>query len=510
MAIRFTKFIDITSAVGGVSQVSVRIWCARVFTTNVLIGPTSILQFATANDVGLFFGFQSEEYTRAVNYFAYVSPLGVQPTAIQFARFVAAAQPATIFGATSVPALATLQAISAGLLSLQFGSTVVALTGINLSTATTLAGVATLIQTALRANAAAELSSATVTWNTSAQAFDFVASTANVTTEALAVVQPAGVVTNTDVAAALGWYSSQGAVVNSAQIAESRLAGFNRVMSVNNNCGSFCYTRASTLTLADAAAIATANAALNVMFIFRVYVSPEVYATWSAALIGLAGVGLEFESDSLLQYIEMLPMSIQAAIDFDAVDGTVGFMYKQNSLYSPSVTDDGVSDTLDAARVNYYGQTQKGGQVINFYQRGVLCGGSTAPVDSTIFANEQWFKDLQGTNLINLQLSAGRIPANARGQAMCELVLQSGIDAAVRNGTISVDSTLTIIQQAFITSQTGDRTAWQQLQVIGYWMATNITEAVNTSGVTEYTLNYVILYRKDDVIKTIIGSHQLI
>ena len=213
-------------------------------------------------------------------------------------------------------------------------------------------------------------------------------------------------------------------------------------------------------------------------------------------------------------------MSIHAAINFNAVSGTVGFMYKQNGAFFPSVTTDTLSDALDAARVNYYGQTQSAGANISFYQDGVLCGGATAPVDSTVFANEQWFKDLMGSSLMNLQLAVGQIPANKRGQSMCELVIQgqeataqapaTGIMAAVANGTISVNSTLTLTQQIFVTQQTNDPTAWQQVQTTGYWFATNITSAVAPSGVTVYTLNYTIIYRKDDVIKVIVGSHQLI
>lgn len=526
--IRFSKYININSVVGAAAQVPQRLWCGRVFTTNPLVGPNAILQFTDPADVGTFFGTSSEEYQRAVNYFDYESPLGTAPVAIQFARFVNALQPALIYGEAAIANLATLAAITAGVLSFQFGSTTVNLTGISLSGSATLAAVATALQTAIRAGSGApngELTSATVTWNATAQAFDFAASPTGVVTELFNVITPAGAVPATDVAAALGWYASQGAIITTPSIAESRVAGFSRVNSMNNNFGELTYTDASALTLSDATAVAQANAALNVMSIFRVYVTPLTWATWSAALIGIAGVGLEYEDDSVTgarQYLEMLPMSIHASINYNAVNGTVGFMYKQNGVYTASINDNPgtvQSDTLDAARVNYYGVTQTGGANISFYQEGVLCGSATAPVDSTVFANEQWFKDMCGVNLMNLQLSVGEIPANKRGQNMCEMVLQgqpatsltpaSGIELAVANGTISANSTLNLTQQIYITNQTNDSTAWQQVQSVGYWKGSNITSAV-VNGVTKYSLNYTIIYRKDDVIKQINGSHQLI
>lgn len=528
MSIRFTKYINITSVVGAAAQVPQRQWCARVFTTNPLVGPNAILQFTDAIDVGTFFGTNSEEYQRAVNYFDYLSPLGTAPQAIQYARYVVASQPATIYGEASISVLATLKAITAGLLSFKFGATQVDLTAISFAAAATLTDVASELQTAIRAGTGApngELTNATVDWNATTQAFDFSASPTGVVTELFNVVTPTGAVPATDVAAALGWYASQGALVNDAAVAESAVAGFGRVTSLNNNCGEFVHTDAAALMLADVTAVAQANAALNVMFIYRVMVTPLTWSTWSAALIGIAGVGLEYEDVGVTgarQYIEMLPMSIHAAINFNATNGTVGFMYKQNGVYTASINDNPgtiQSDTLDAARVNYYGQTQTAGQNISFYQEGVLCGGATAPVDSTVFANEQWFKDMTGANLMNLQLSVGQIPANQRGQGMCDVTLQgqpatalspaTGIELAVANGTISVNSTLSLAQQAYITQQTGSATAWQQVQTIGYWKGSTITSAV-VNGVTKFTYNYTIIYRKDDVIKAIVGSHQLI
>jgi hypothetical protein len=531
MAIRFSKYIDISSVVGAAAQVPQRQWCGRIFTTNSLVGPNQVLQFTSADDVGDFFGTTSEEYQRAVNYFDYESPLGTAPVAIQYARWVEANQPALVYGESQVAVLATLNAITAGKLTLQFGATQVALTGLDFASDGTLAAVATTLQTALVAAASqapnGELATCTVSWNATTQAFDFSASSTVTATENFAVISPSGITPQTDVAAALGWYASQGAQVLSASLLETRVAGFNRVTSLNNNCGEFCYTDTSDLTLSDATAVGQANAALNVMFIFRVYATPTDWATWQAALIGIAGLGLEYEDISVTggrEYIEMLPMSIHASINYNAVNGAVNFMFKANSnAYTASINDNPgtvQSDTLDAARVNYYGVTQTGGQNISFYQRGVLCGGATAPVTSTVFANEQWFKDMCGANLMNLQLSVGQIPANKRGQNMCELVLEgqpataltpaSGIQLAIANGTISANAPLSLSQQIYITQQTNDSTAWQQVQNTGYWKATNITSAVAESAVTEYTLNYTIIYRKDDTINTIVGSHQLI
>lgn len=515
MAIRFTKYVNITSVVGAAAQVPQRQWCARVFTTNHMVGPNSILQFASAGDVGEFFGTSSEEYDRAIAYFLYASPLGTAPQAIQFARFVDVDQPVAIYGEGSIAVLATLQGVSAGKLSFKFGATQVNITGIDLSATVSLTDAASELQTAIRAASGApngELTNATVVWNSTAQAFDLTGSATVTATELFRVVTPTSVGPTTDVATLLGWYESQGALVNDAHLQEAPDAGFTRVIDLDNNFGEFCYTDTAALTIDEVVDVAAINATLNVMFIYRVYVTPALWATWQVALIGYAGVGLEYEDVAVTgarEYIEMLPMAIHGAINFNSVNGAVGFMYKQNAAYTPSVSADALSDSLDTARVNYYGVTQTAGAKISFYQRGVLCGGATAPVDSTVFANEQWFKDLQGSALMNLQLSLGQIPANKRGQSLCDNVLLSGIEAALINGTISANSTLSIQQQIYVTQQTGDPTAWQQVQNIGWWKGSQITSTI-IGGVTNYTYAYTIIYRKDDVVKSITGSHQLI
>jgi len=53
MAIKFTKYINITSGVGGTALVANRELIARVFTDNVL-SPRNILEFTNASDVGTY------------------------------------------------------------------------------------------------------------------------------------------------------------------------------------------------------------------------------------------------------------------------------------------------------------------------------------------------------------------------------------------------------------------------------------------------------------------------
>lgn len=513
MSIPFSKYINIASGVGGASNLGTRTLVGRIFTTNPLLSPSAILSFSgqtAAADVGAYFGTSSDEYLRAVKYFGYVSPLIAVPSSLQFARWANADSPAAIFGDKTAKVVATLKLIVAGSLSLQFGASVIPITGINFGSIVALADVATALQTALRANAAPELTTCTVTYNALTSQFIFTASPTGVTTETMSVVQVgAGI---TDVAAGLGWYTSTGAIYSDARVAEQPVDAFTRSVNANNNFGSFNFSKTTNApTLPQNIALATYNKTLNVAYQFHINVSPANAVTWSAALLSIGGVGLTQELPTLNEYPEQIPMAVQAATDFTKSNGVVGYMYKQIAGVTPSVTDGPTSDATDALRINYYGNTQVNGQLVSFYQRGVLMGLATDPVDMNTYSNEQWLKSTVAAGLMSAQLSLGRIPANTQGIGIVlQVVQQQGVDPALLNGTISVGKLLNTTQKIFITQQTNDNNAWQQVQNIGYWLGCVIQSYVTTDGRTEYKAVYTLIYSKDDTIRRIDGSHQLI
>ena len=161
-------------------------------------------------------------------------------------------------------------------------------------------------------------------------------------------------------------------------------------------------------------------------------------------------------------------------------------------------------------RVNCYGETASAGQKLAFFQRGYLQGGATAPLDMNVHANEQWFKAFLSSRLLSLQLSMGKIPANNDGRGMALGQVIEGVNLAKFNGTISVGKDLNVAQQIVITQLSGDPDAWRDVQVNGFWADVQIAERIGESGVTEYVAQYTVAYSKNDVMRKIEGSHNLI
>lgn len=504
MAIRFSKYVRIVSGVGGAATVRLRELIGRLISSSPLIDPLTVLEFTSAADVAEYFGSSSPEYRRALFYFSYMSPAISSPRKISFSRFAPSGAAASIFGGGPAASLVNLKLASAGVITFVFNGTPVTVTGIDLSAAASLADVAAAIETALNANADTHLATATVTYDAVNARFDF---SAGLIDDATVALQPAGSGAN-DLRTALAWTDGAGAIFTRGVAPQEATDAFNVGMDVSNNFGSFAFI--DTLTLDQIAQIAAANAGQNVTFQYMVRVPSVADAvSYSAALLGFAGSALTL-APLADEFPELAPMAQLAATDYEKSNAVVNYMFKQFAGLTPSVTTDAVSDSLDAQRVNYYGRTQTAGQTLDFYQRGLLMGPTSAPLDMNVYANEQWLKDSAGASLMSLLLSSGRVPANAAGRGQVLAVLQETIDAALNNGTISVGKTLTAPQKLFVTQQTNDPLAWHQVQDIGYWVDATIVPYVGPGGTQEYKVIYQLIYSKDDAIRAIDGTHSLV
>ena len=502
MAVSQSRYVSITSGVGAQTTVAERQLIGRLFTDNVLLPPQSYKEFSSLDEVGAYFGTASNEYLRATPYFAFVSKNITQAQLISFSRWVDVAQAGVIYGANGTYLLSTFTAVTTGALNLTIGATQFTLTGINLSAAGTLAAVASDIQTAIRAHTAggSDWTAATVSYDVTNQRFILTGGVAG--PEAMAIgVAGSGV----DLGPLLGWTEAT-AIVGQGSAVETITDTLDTASGLSNNFGSFLFIPA--LDQAQIVEAATWNDAQNVLYMFMVGVTASNASAISAAVADYGGTALTLSPLSD-EYPEMSPMIILAATRYDNINSVQNYMFQNGFTWTPSVLKDLDADTYDALNVNYYVQTQNAGQFINFYATGVLTGISTDPVDQNVYANEQWLKDALAAQLMTLLLALANVSANAQGVAQITAILQSVIQQAVANGTISIGKPLDEIQQLYIANATGSNTAWLQVQNTGYWLNVVIVPFV-VDTVTKYKAVYTLIYSKDDVIRKIEGSDILI
>lgn len=657
MAISLQRYVNINSAVGSGTVVPTRLLVCRMFTGNNILPPNTFIQFANAADVGTYFGTTSEEYYRALFYFAWISKNLTSAPAIQFARWVNTDSLPQIFAAPQVQSIANWAAVTAGAFVLTINGTPNVISGLDFSGYTTYSEVAALIQTAIQAlyssTQAATLASsidvsgltdtsllsagmivtgvgipANTTIATIVDGTDITLSQAATITGAStlkfylsadalyanATVQfinnsfvftggSTGAITvsiqspssGQDISGVnyLGWqpkevypdnifnqviYNTSATWVNGATT-QSITDLLNGTQALSNNFGSFLFLNNLNLNLSQVqeAAAWNAAAAQNNLYVYSVPVISANATTWAAGLNAYAGTTLTLTASSLsitgtiaassnvvnslisstallqvgmpvsgtgipdntviasivstssitlsnvatatatetltfntVQFPEQAPVMIEAATDYTQNNAVQNYMFQVFDPYlTPLVTSDSVSDNLNALSINYYGQTQTAGTQFNFYQRGLMMGPSSAPLDQNTYVNEIWLKDSIASSLLSLQLNLNQLPANSFGVSQVLLVIQGVINQALNNGVISVGKSLTTAQQVYINSVTQDLNAWHQVQNVGYWVNCIVQPIPHVSPV-QYEAVYTLVYSKDDVIRYIAGSDILI
>lgn len=500
MTIAFTKYVRIISGVGGGAAVSQRDLIGRIITSNPMVSPDAVLEFSSAANVGTYFGTASDEYKRAVDYFGYISPSIASPRVLSFSRWSEAGNGAAVIGGNDAKVLAELNAVTAGAFNITLNGVVSNVVGINLAGAVSLAAVATLIQTAV---IAAGHAAATVTYTPNRF-------TVQLAPASLGTIQITSVSVGVQDVASIAQLVAPDAINITGIAAQTAIDAFNAGVEVSDNFGSFLFM--DDLSAAETESIAAANDALNVKFMFTHRTTAADAAALFAALAGYAGVGLTLMDDVTYpdEWPDQLPMAILAATDYNKRNAVQNYMFRQGQNLTPLVTSTADSDLYDGQRVNYYGQTATAGQRLSFYQRGKLMGLATDPVDMNVYANEMWLKDFAGAQIMSLQLSVSRIPANDTGRGMILNILQPVIDQALFNGSISVGKTLTPVQKVFISQQTGNDDAWREVEGVGYVVECHIEPYTLPDSSVEYKAVYSLIYAKDDAIRLVEGTHTLI
>lgn len=490
MPIAQTKYIHIISTAGAVPTVSQRELIGRVFSSNYLIPTNTVVEFdggaSTAlSEIGNYFGVTSAEYGFAIKYFAFESKKGLKPKKIGFARYVTEDVPATIIGSKNV-SLETLRSITDGTLIVKVNGIQRSVSGVNLSSAESLTGVATLLSSALQdgGNLVCEYDVENARF--------FLKTTTTGDGNTLEV-------TGGTMASVFGFANG---IVSDGANQMTAVECVSTLSELSNNF--FSFTFLNSLGSGDIVALAEWTHNQNVRYMFSVTVNPETATTIQQLVKDYDGVALTL--DIYNQNAGFMPMAAIAAVDYTRRNAAIDMMYQQFAGVSPSVSESSVAKTYDDIRVNYYGSTQRAGTSVSFYQDGLLQGSISS---MGVFANEAWLKDAFFTQLLDLRLGLDTLPASTTGKALVMNVMAEVIEQALFNGTILVGKTLTAAQKAYITQITNDPDAWLTVQSAGYWLDAKIAqETVN--GVAKYKISYVLVYSKGDSINFIDGSDILI
>ena len=500
MPIKQSKYVDIKSGINNIRTATEKELIARIFTTSASL-TDNVVECENLEDVADIFATSSDEYKIASKYFSFINKYARSPRKISFAKVVTAGSLAQTIGAVKLTSDDKDTVIG----SMYPSAGTLTVNGTDLSVQ--LGTMPFTIREAMQYGSGAinsALSNANIPISCG---FDGTENqeywlTFQATDNSIERIELSGAVANAFKISAT--YNPE-IIEGSEDKTYSQV--FDEIYQENNNFATFVF-----LGLTDSTEIATLGSyvAQNYPseFMMIVPVTSANYSTIQSAVANINGVSLELcgATENEGKYNFVMPMSITATTDYNKENGTVNYMYMQDSNMVTVVDDDTSATTYDNVKVNYYGRTQQAGQKLAFYQNGVLQGNYQ---DQNIFVNEIWLKDALTTKFLNYMLLTSNWYANKGGQAIGQGLVADVIDRAKLNGTITTEKEMSEADKVYIYNITADENAWRQIYQEGYFLATNI-EKKTINNQDTYVFNYLLLYSKGDSIKKVEGLNILI
>lgn len=426
-----------------------------LLTKNTLCPFPTVLEFASSEAVGEYFGELSAEYQAAQKYFLGFDGSTRKPRKLSFAKLVDEAISGFLIGG-SAGTLEEMKAITAGGFTINVDGSPKTVTALDLSEATTQSDVAQSIQT--------QLTGTTVQYNSNLNAFIITSETTG-DTSAVSVATD-GAQTP---AAILGLTAGNGATESKGSATLTPSANMQSVASNSQSWVSF-----TTMEEQEDDAIEEFSSwvsGTNSEYLYCPYTTKENDTNPNAgsnlpktlANGNYEGVLLTFGG---LDYA-IFAMSIGACINWNATNGLVTYAFKSQSGLNPSVDDNITANNLLSMNVNYYGKWATRNDDFIYYYQGAMIGGNFGFVDAYI--GNLWLRNAIQVSIMNGLAQVGRVPYNDEGYTTISAWCIDPINRALNNGTIDTGVSLSESQKAQLISEIGTDVT-DQIITDGYYL----------------------------------------
>lgn len=439
MSIPASAYVQINPAIisGGGAALALN---AIMLTQNAAVPIGAVQSFATADNVGVFFGPSSTEKALADVYFAGYENSTAKPGNLFFSQYPAAPVAAYTRGAS-------MAAVTLDQLKAMTGTLIVTIDGvtktssvITLTAATSFSSAATIIQAAFTSLGG------TVTYDSIRQAFVITSSTTGATSTISYV--------SGTLAASLFFTQATGAVASQGAIAATPAAAMDAIKTVTLNWATFM-TLWEPL-IADKLAFSAWTNAQNKRFMYSEW-DTDITATQSGNQTSLGPQLKAINSSGTSPFYgtavhAAFVCGFGASIDFAATNGRPTAAYKSQNGLATSVSDATIAANLKANGFNYYGSVATAADQFQFMMDGVV-SGDFAYIDSylcQIRLNSQF-----QLALINLLIASPSIPYNDAGYSLIEAACLDPINEALNFGSIRANVPLSAQQKALVNASAG-------------------------------------------------------
>jgi len=427
-----------------------------ILSENASIPSGTLLPFATAADVGAFFGLTSTEYLMSQIYFEGQNGATTTPGKLYFGVY--SETPTAAFlrsGSLAGMSLTQLKALT-GTLTVTIDGTANTSASINLSSATSFASAATIIDAAFTSP------DFTLAYDAQLSAFVFTSDTTGATSTATYATGP--------LAAGLNLTQATGAVLSQGVIAQTPATAMPVFAAAAGDWAGFTTTWEP--VLADKEAFSAWTGVQGRRYFYAGYdtdvnaLTQGSTATWLAAVIaanedGTIGIWAQNDAEGALEAAAVLGWA--ASLNFTQTNGRTTLAERSFSGLTPTVTTSAAASALEANGYNYYGDFATSSTQWQFFYPGSITG-EYKWADSYV-CQIKFNADLQDA-MMNLLTSVNSIPYNAAGYALIHAALADPINAAANFGTI----------------RTGINLSASQVQELFNAIGFDVQQPINASG----------------------------
>lgn len=167
---------------------------------------------------------------------------------------------------------------------------------------------------------------------------------------------------------------------------------------------------------------------------------------------------------------------------------------------------DSLYNILTGLNVNFYGQTQKAGQLMAFYMEGYNLDGT----DTSVGDNEIWLKDRITTEVFNRFVKCNKVPAGAVGRAIIKTAINGVIAEGLNNLSVQPEKTISDEDKAAIIQNTGATDAPAQIYTQGYYLDVRDGDNERAGAGIRRVVDYILYYSTGEGIRKVTGSHVMV
>lgn len=478
MGLPLSKFVSVSASVSKPAFTVEKKHLILAIDNPLMSSETPYIEYSGSSALSDFkkdFG-ATKEYRALQKYFGWMGKTGLSPDKAIIVRWYKADTAPFVKGG-AVATLATLKAITDGSFKIAFNTdTPVEITGLDFSAVNSYSEIATIIQTALRAETGDAFTGATVEYSSLTGGFII---TGGVAGKNNTMAITAGE-TGTDVSGDLGLIE---ATVSAGVDAETFAELCDRIY--NMNTAGFAITTLETIEQEDMVnAVAfinstigeqTVNTKLKLVFNFADKTNAETLQT---TLQALSYTGYVITYDPNGENVNILDCAIGATVDYTADNGAINFNFQPATGYTPITTMDSAVDyqagitnvslanELDSYKISYVYSVGVGAQEEILYGMGLMAGAFGV---ESCQQNESWLEtDLQ-TAVMNgfVSLNNVKLQGSDASDFMSAMIAPTFVQG-VKNGTIA-NGGLLLNNDKLVVSQTLGANAIEAIEANGYY-----------------------------------------